>query len=280
MDRRLTREALRLLEAHQAFVRATVVETRGSVPGKVGASMILRPDGSTVGTVGGAALEERIKAIARSALVERASGLHHFDLKSWVEGGLPSLCGGSVAIAVEFVAPQPNLLLWGGGHVAAALARLLPTLEYDHTVADDRADWVSVDRFPDAERREVVDPGALFDRLEPERYTHLYVLGYDAGKDTEVLAGAIERFPNEIGLIASQAKRAHIFAELRRRGAPAARVERIRAPVGIAIGAQTPEEIAVSIVAEIIRGRHPEATAKNPRESRAPKAVRSHARAP
>jgi xanthine dehydrogenase accessory factor len=267
VDRRILRESLRLLEAHQAFVRATVVRARGSVPGKVGATLLLRSDGSTLGTVGGAALEERIKALARSALTSRTSDLHHFELKRWVEGGLPSLCGGSVDIALEYVAPRPNLLLWGGGHVAEALARLLPTLEYDYTIADDRPDWVGAERFPEAERREVVAPRALFDVLPAANYTHLYVLGYDAGKDTDVLEEALTRFPNAIGLIASQAKRAHIFAELRRRGAPAERVERIQAPVGLAIGAESPAEIAVSIVAELVEGMHGQRTAKSPRRS-------------
>ena len=268
MDRRITREALRLMEAHQPFVRATVVRAIGSVPGKVGASMIVRTDGSAVGTVGGAALEERVRALATDALARRTSDLAHFDLKNWVEGGLPSLCGGSVDVAVEYVAARPHLLLWGGGHVAAALARLLPTLEYDFSVADDRPDWVSADRFPEAERREIVCAADLFDRFAPESFTHLYVLGYDAAKDTDVLEGALSRFPNEIGLIASQAKRAHIFAELRRRGATEAAVLRIRAPVGLSIGAETPEEIAVSIVAEIVRSMHPARIAMSSDESR------------
>jgi xanthine dehydrogenase accessory factor len=262
MDRRLTREALRLMEAHQPFVRATVVRSSGSVPGKVGAAMLVRSDGSTVGTVGGAALEERVKALARASLRTRGSDLHHFDLRNWVEGGLPSLCGGSVDISIEYVTARPNLLLWGGGHVAAALARLLPTLEYDYSVADDRPEWASADRFPEAERCLVVEPAQLFGAVAAESFTHLFVLGYDAAKDTDVLDLALHRFPNEIGLIASQAKRAHVFAELRRRGASEEALRRIRAPVGLPIGAETPEEIAVSIVAEIVQALHPSRTAK------------------
>ncbi|HEV2519240.1 MAG TPA: XdhC/CoxI family protein [Thermoplasmata archaeon] len=263
MDRKLTREALRLMDAHQPFVRATVVRAVGSVPGKVGATMIVRADGSAVGTIGGAALEQEVREIARLALESREGGLHHFELKSWVAGGLPSLCGGAVDIAVEYVAARPNLLLWGGGHVAAALARLLPTLEYDYSVADDRPEWISPDRFPEAERREVTDPERLFEVLDGPSFTHLFVLGYDARKDTEVLASAVERFPNKIGLIASRVKRTHMFSELRRRGVGDAQLERIRTPVGIPIGAESPEEIAVSIVAEIVQGMHPPGIAKN-----------------
>lgn len=257
MDRRLTREALRLMELHQPFVRATVVRTSGSVPGKLGASMLVRSDGTFTGTVGGAALEEEVKELARSAFATRAGDLHHFDLAAWRKGGLPSLCGGSVDIAVEYVPAQPNLLLWGGGHVAHALATILPTLEYDYSVADDRAEWVGVDRFPTAERREVVAPDALWSRFEPSAYTHLYLLGYDAKRDLEVLHSALDQFPNTIGLIASAAKREHMYATLRERGVDREALARIRSPVGIDIGAQSPAEIAVSIVAEIVEGMHP-----------------------
>ncbi|MCI4317421.1 MAG: XdhC/CoxI family protein [Thermoplasmata archaeon] len=260
MDRKLTREALRLLDRHEAFVRATVVETRGSVPGKIGASMIIRADGSTVGTVGGAALEEIVKELASKAMASHRGGVHLFDLQKWKPGGLPSLCGGSVTIALEYSPARPNLLLWGGGHVAHALSTILPTLEYDYSVADDRPDWVGEDRFPHADRRHVAAPAELFELVEPSSFTHLYILGYDAAKDTEVLVEALGRFPNYIGLISSSAKREHIFADLRRRGVSEEAIRRVRAPVGLAIGAESPQEIAVSIVAEIVQSLHPPAS--------------------
>lgn len=259
MDRRLTREALRLLEAHRPFVRVTVVEAKGSVPGKLGVSMLVRDDGSTLGTVGGAALEERAKELARTAIERRRGGLHHFDLAAWKEGGLPSLCGGSVDLAIEYVPARPNLLLWGGGHVAHALALLLPSLEYDYSVADDRDDWITPERFPNADRREAVPPGRLWERFDPAAFTHLYLLGYDAAKDLEVLSVSLERFPNSIGLIASAAKREHMFAALRSRGVRDEALARVRSPVGLPIGAESPEEIAVSILAEIVSELHPTA---------------------
>jgi xanthine dehydrogenase accessory factor len=267
VDRKLTKEALRLMELHQPFVRATVVRAVGSVPGKLGASMLMRPDGTTVGTVGGAALEERVKALARTALETHVGGLHHYDLRNWQEGGLPSLCGGEVDISVEFVPARPRVLLWGGGHVSEAVGRLLPTLEYDFSVADDRPEWVDEVRFPAAERREVVEAARLFEAVDPAPFTHLYVLGYDAGKDTDVLELACRRFAGHIGLIASASKRTHVFAELRRRGVPEETLARVRSPVGVPIGAETPAEIAVSILAEIVRDAHPEPRHKNPRGS-------------
>jgi xanthine dehydrogenase accessory factor len=257
MDRRTAREAVRLLERHEPFVRATVVRAVGSVPGKSGASMIVRRDGSTLGTVGGASLEERVKELSMAALESRRGDLHHFDLQKWKPGGLASLCGGSVDIAIEYVAARPNVLLWGGGHVAQAIAALLPPLEIDHSVADDRPDWVGADRFPDADRLEVVGPERVWEVFDPGTFTHLYLLGYDAMKDAEVLRRSLESFPNFIGFISSASKRAHTFHALRARGASDASLKRVHAPIGLPIGAETPAEIAVSVVAELIQSYRP-----------------------
>ena len=253
MNRQLAREVVRLMDRHVPFVRATVVKTVGSVPGKVGASMILRPDGTFLGTIGGAGLEEQVKEHARVALSTGKSDLFHFDLQAWKPGGLPSLCGGSVDVSVEYVPARPNLLLWGGGHVAEAIARLLPPLEYDYSIADDRPEWVTAERFPDAERREAVTASEVWSVFEPAEYSHLYLLGYDAKKDLELLASSIDQFPGYIGLISSASKRAHMFAELRRRGVSAKGLARVHAPIGLAIGAESPAEIAISVVGEIIQ---------------------------
>jgi xanthine dehydrogenase accessory factor len=257
VSRAVAREAVKLMEAHRPFVRALVVHVVGSVPGKLWASMIVRDDGTTLGTIGGAILEERIKDLAAESIRHGTGGLHHFDLQRWKTGGLPSLCGGAVDIALEYVPARPNLLLWGGGHVAQALAQLLPALEYDLSVADDRADWVGPDRFPGADRRAVVAPEHLWDVFEPREFSHLYLLGYDALKDLTVLERSLTRFPGQIGVIASASKREHMFATLRAHGVQETALGRVRSPVGLAIGAQTPQEIAVSIAAELILGQHP-----------------------
>ena len=259
MNRRLAREVVRLMDHHVAFVRATVVKAVGSVPGKVGATMILRPDGTFVGTIGGAGLEEKVKEHARTALARRKGDLYHFDLQAWKPGGLPSLCGGTVDVAVEFVPARPNLLLWGGGHIAESLAALLPRLEYDYSVADDRPEWITVERFPDADRRESVAPEEVWTVFDPAEFTHVYLLGYDAKKDLELLASSLARFSGYIGLISSASKREHMFAELRHRGVSSESLAKVHAPIGIPIGAESPAEIAVSVVAEIVQSLHPSA---------------------
>ena len=142
-----------------------------------------------------------------------------------------------------------------------------PLLEIDYSVVDDRPDYVEPALFPDADRREVVAPGHVFDTFDPTQFTHLYLLGYDALKDLAVLAEALERFPNVIGLIASAAKREHLFGRLRERGVSRGPA-RVRSPVGIEIGAQSPSEIAVSMVAEVVRDLHPPSLRSSSRAAR------------
>lgn len=261
-DRRILKEALRLTDAHEAFVLASVVASEGSVPGKVGASLIARIDGTFVGTVGGAGLEERVKALSSEALLRRQGGLHHFDLMGWKPGGLESRCGGSVDVAIQYISPTPNILIWGGGHVAEALARQLEILSYDHVIADDRVAFVGPDKFPAAHGRWIVPPDGLAAKVasSKERFTHAYLLGYDAKKDEEAAAALLRQGLPTVGLIASRTKRELTLRGLRARGLSEEELTRLRSPVGIPIGAESPAEIAVSIIAEIVADLHPRAT--------------------
>ncbi|MDE1838043.1 MAG: XdhC family protein [Euryarchaeota archaeon] len=255
MDRRVLKEALALSDAHFPYVLATIVDAHGSVPAKKGAAMLVREDGRIVGTIGGAGLEEKVRFLARQALRHHEGGLHRFDLKAWKPGGLQSLCGGSVDVAVEYVAPKPNVLLWGGGHVALALSRQLALLDYDHSVADDRGEYVSAERFPNARHRWVVAPQELPSTLEKsgERFSHAYLLGYDAKKDEEVAFRLLPTFSGAVGLIASRSKREITLRSLKARGLDPETLSRLRSPIGVPMGAETPEEIAVSIAGEIIQ---------------------------
>lgn len=262
MERKVLEEALRLATAHQPYVLATVVDCHGSVPGKKGATLLLREDGSFVGTVGGASLEEKVKFFARQALRRHEGGLHRFDLMAWKPGGLESICGGSVDIAVQYVAPRPYVLFWGGGHVALALARQLHLLDFDYAVADDRAEFVTEERFPHARHRWLVDAKDLLAKVEGshERFTHVYLLGYDARKDQEAAFRLLPTFPGKVGLIGSRTKRELTRKALAARGLSEGVLDRLRSPIGVPMGAETPEEIAVSIAGEIIQDLHPTRT--------------------
>jgi xanthine dehydrogenase accessory factor len=249
---------LQLIEEGRAFAVATVAEAKGSVPGKQGAKMILLPDGTQVGTVGGAGLEQRVKGLCRKALEEKKGGLASFDLMYYKEGALDSLCGGSVQILVEYMAPVPHVLIAGGGHCGLEIAKLCDQLGYFHSVLDDRAEYASRERYPDAKRNVHALPEEFLAREDLSPFSHVVLVGWSHKIDTDLLFHLVQKFPRWIGLISSRTKKLEMFRRLKARGIPEDALGRVVAPVGLPIGAETPAEIAVSILAQII------ATIRNP----------------
>lgn len=253
VSRKVLRRAAELAEAGQAFALCTVVHAQGSVPGKTGAKMIVTPDGAQFGTVGGAGLEEKVKELARRCLTERKSARETFHLAYHRPGGLDSLCGGSAEILIEYMGAVPHILICGGGHVGLEVARLCDQLEYVYSVLDDRAEFAARDRFPAARGLHVGRPEDFFPAAALDAYSHILLLGYSYKIDVEALHLCVQRFPRYIGVIASQLKRREMFERLRARGVDDAALARVEAPLGLAIGAESPAEIAVSILGGIIR---------------------------
>ena len=252
VSRKVMRRAAELLDAGVSFALCTVVGARGSVPGKAGAKMIVLRDGTQFGTVGGAGLEEKVKDLGRRCIEERKTLTHKYELAFNRPGALDSLCGGAVEILVEYMGAVPHVLICGGGHVGLEVARMCEQLEYVYSVLDDRAEFASRERFPGARELHVGRPETFF----PDRelgYSHVVLLGYSYKIDTEALYQAVTRFDGYIGLICSRLKRREMFAKLRERGVTESALQRIEAPLGLAIGAETPAEIAVSILGSIIQ---------------------------
>jgi xanthine dehydrogenase accessory factor len=253
VSRKVMSRAAALLDDGVSFALCTVVSSRGSVPGKAGAKMIVLTDGSQFGTVGGAGLEEKVKLLGRRAIDERRSFMERFELATGRPGALDSLCGGAVEILVEYMGAVPHVLICGGGHVGLEVARLCDQLEYVHSVLDDRAEFASRERFPTARGLHVGQPEAWFPTADLARYSHIILVGYSYKIDTEALYQCVTRYTGYVGLICSRLKRREMFARLRERGVADAAIERIEAPLGLAIGAETPAEIAVSILGSIIQ---------------------------
>lgn len=275
MSLELLKKAVELLERGRAVALATVIAAKGSVPGKTGAKMLVLEDGTQHGTVGGAGLEMKVKAVCLEALRTGHGGFHHYDLMHYKEGALDSLCGGAVDVAVEVLAPRPHVLLCGGGHVGTEVARLLDPLEYGYSILDDRSEYASVERFPKARGRFVSLPAPFFREADLEGYSHLLILGYSHRIDTEILAEACRRFPRWIGVIASRAKQREMFRRVKAMGVTDEQLARVESPVGIAIGAESPAEIAVSIVAAIIRQVKSPASPKDSPAASSPQTVAS-----
>lgn len=251
--RALWRHMLDLAERRHPFAVCTVVHTDGSVPGKVGSTMVVTAEGRTHGTVGGAGLEERVKAAAVEALRTGHGTLLHYDLAKWKEGGLNAVCGGSVDVSVLVHRALPHLLLYGGGHCGKALADIATTLDWDASVVDLRAEYANRERFPNAVDVVAGEPAAWTKAADLSGVTHAYLLGHSWEVDTAILAELLPRFDGFVGVIGSQAKRRSMFEELRRRGVPQAQVDRVVCPIGVDVGAESPEEIAVAVAAEVIQ---------------------------
>lgn len=234
---------------------AVVVATTGSVPGKVGATMLVTVDGTSRGTVGGAGLEERVKALCREALQRGAGGVHTFDLARWKEGGLDSVCGGTVTVSIALVPATPHLLLVGAGHCSEALARVCDVLEWSYTLVDSRAAFADAARFPRAREVACAAPAAFVGGVEDlTRFSHVYVMGHSHHEDGDVVTALLARgYAGVLGVIGSKAK-LHAFRERAlAAGVGAEAFGRVRCPIGVDVGAQTPPEIAVAVAAEIVR---------------------------
>lgn len=258
MEPTLLREAAQLAEQGIACALAVVADATGSVPGKLGATMLVTADGTIRGTVGGAGLEERVRDLARRALHEGRGGVHTFDLARWKEGGLDSVCGGTVTVSVHVLRAVPHLLLVGGGHCALALAKLAKGLDWNVTVVDSRPGYATTERFPDARHVQATEPASFIEAHGAlDGFSHAYLLGHSHHEDGDALIALLSRgFPGVVASIGSRAKLRAFRDRALAAGVSAEAFDRVRCPIGVDVGAQTPAEIAVAVAAEIIRDIH------------------------
>lgn len=264
---RIMRSALGLLETGTPFALATVVRVRGAAPRHSGARMLVLPDGRTEGTVGGATLERRVIQHALEALQEGRPRYetYLFSTKPEDKDKSVGLCGGEVDIHIDVVKPDPRLLIIGAGHIAIPLARMAVMLDMRVAVVDDRPDYANRERFPDAEEIHIVRYDEETEELAPidaRVDSNTFVVVATWGWDQPALAQVLLGNPAYVALVASPAKAKAIFQGLRGQGLPEERLAEVKTPAGLDIGAETPAEIALSILAEILsvrrsRGRKP-----------------------
>ena len=244
-------ELLRLERAGTPAALAIVTAVRGSTPQVVGAKMVVHPDGRIVGTVGGGRFEKEVMEVALSVIAEGQPRVVSLDLTR----DLGMACGGHMDAFVEPVRPIDRLVAFGGGHVAGATAALARTVGFAVTVVDPRPQWANAERIPGCEVVNVAydeAPGAV--TLTPR--DHVLVMTHGHAHDRAILDGVLRGPQSWTGAIGSRRKVAKTRALLLEAGHEEEAVAAISSPVGLDIGAESPEEIAVSIVAELIRHRH------------------------
>ncbi len=237
---------LQLLERGERGALATVVSVRGSVPQVVGARLLLRGDGTMVGTVGGGAVEQRVLALLAGVLEGEPALLCELDLGR----DLGMSCGGSMGVFIEPVAATPRLILCGAGHVAMPTAKLARNVGFRVTVIDERESQNSAERFPHCERL-LTSVEIAAAQLEPTAEDWILCLGPSHSIDQRALAAFALRPHRYLGLMGSRRKVIRLLKALAADGIQVP-LERLYAPVGLALGAESPDEIAVSIVAELV----------------------------
>jgi len=251
---RVLEEMVRLARRGDVFAVATVLAAAGS-PGRVGHKMVVRRDGSTLGTIGGGSLEETVKRDALSVIAEKKGRVRSYVLSKSADDGLDSLCGGKLEVSIEVVPGRPNLLLIGGGHVAREVGRLCHMLEYPYTVVDDRSEVTEEQEWPGAEQVVCADPGGWINESDLASYSHMLLLNYSYRHDFSSLEAALAKFDGVLGMIGSDRKRKKLYADLP--GHLAEKTDRVRCPIGLNLPATSPAEIAVAILAQIIGDRDP-----------------------
>lgn len=251
----LYEEIVRLRKDGRRGAMATIVNVRGSIPSFKTAKMLVRDDGSIVGTIGGGCVEAEVWQAAREVMESEKPRTLSFDLNQDPKYDTGLVCGGTLEIFVEPILPPADLYIFGAGHVAASLYKIARIAGFDVTIIDDRAAYANRERFPEAQQVIVDDFEKAATELTPSESSYIVIVTRGHRDDMRMLRWAVQTPARYIGMIGSKRKTITIFKELQQEGLSAHLFDRVHAPVGLDIGAITPEEIAVAITAELIAKR-------------------------
>jgi xanthine dehydrogenase accessory factor len=234
---------------------ATVVSAKGSTPRDGGTKMLVRPDGSILGSIGGGCVEAEVWQAAMSVIKEEKPRLMDFDLTGREESQTGLICGGIMQIFVEPIIPVPTVYILGAGHIGYAVAKLAGMADFRVVAVDDRPAYVTKERFPDADELHAGEPEEILPKLNINKISYLVIACRGHQEDQRTLAQALKTPARYIGMIGSKKKVRTIFDNLLNEGFTREDLSRVHAPIGLPIAAETPEEIAISILAEIVSAR-------------------------
>jgi xanthine dehydrogenase accessory factor len=251
----LFNEIVRLRRQGQKCALATIVQVNGSIPSYESAKLLVREDGSMIGTIGGGCVEAEVWNAAREVIETEKPKHLTFSLNQDAAYDNGLICGGQLNVFVEPIVPQPRAIIFGAGHVSKSLAKVAHLTGFAVTVVDDREQFANKERFPEAEEVHAAEYEDVFPKLEINANCYLIIVTRGHRDDMRVLRWAISTEARYISMIGSKRKTIAIVKEFEKEGIPRAQVERVHAPMGLDIGAITPEEIAVSVAAEMIAVR-------------------------
>jgi xanthine dehydrogenase accessory factor len=245
-------EIVKLQQAGHRGAVATIVNVRGSIPSFKSAKMLVRDDGSIAGTIGGGCVEADVWQAAREVIASEKPRTLTFDLNQNPKYDTGLVCGGTLEIFIEPILPAPLLYIFGAGHVAFDLFKAARNSGFEVIVCDDREAYANRERFPDARQVIAQDFDHAMASMSPNESSFIVIVTRGHRDDMRVLRWAVQTQARYIGMVGSNRKAITIFRELTAEGLKPELFDRVYSPVGLDIGANTPEEIAVSIMAEII----------------------------
>src|ERR1700746_3746801 len=250
----LFEEIVKMRRAGQRGALATIVHTNGSIPSYESSRMLVREDVSLLGTIGGGCVEAEVWSAAKEVMQKESPRKMVFNLnnEATYDNGLSA--GGTSEIFVEPILPQPIVYLFGGGHVSMAMAKAASSAGFAIGVVDDREAFANLQRFPMAQEI-FTSYEQAFEKIQPNASSYLVIITRGHKEDMRVLAWAVRTSARYIGMIGSKRKVLSVYKALEQEGYRPEEMERVYAPMGLDIGALSPEEIAVSIVAELIAVR-------------------------
>ena len=248
-------EIVRLRKLGQKCALATIVQVRGSIPSYESAKLLVREDGSMLGTVGGGCVEAEVWNAAREVIETEKPKNMSFSLGQDAAYDEGLICGGQLNIFVEPVIPQPQAFIFGGGHVSKSLSRVASMAGFSTSIIDNREAFANPERFPEAEATYAEEYEDVFPKLPITSSSYIIIVTRGHRDDMRVLRWAITTQARYISMIGSKRKTISVIHELEKEGFPRDAFDRVFAPMGLEIGAESPEEIAVSVVAEMIAMR-------------------------
>lgn len=248
--------ALAQLEArNEAGALCTIVDTHGSTPRHSTSKMLVYPDGHIIGTVGGGEMENRVIAEALQSISDGKTRLLHYNMSDPKRGD-PGVCGGQVEVFVEPIQPRPTLIIIGTGHVGKAVAHLAHWLGFYVAANDDRPEFCTPEAVPGADAYFPISMAELPYQLKITPWSYIVLTTRGANVDIAGLPALLDSPAPYIGVIGSKRRWATTRKQLLESGVPEEKISKVRSPIGLELNAETPEEIAVSIMAEIIMLRN------------------------
>jgi len=249
------REIAKAIAEGESVALATVVLATAGSPRKEGTKMLVRKDGSTMGTVGGGGVEAQVCQEALEVIEEGKPRLLHFGLAGEEGEQRGMICGGRMDVFIEPIVAQPTLHLFGAGHISLAVAEIGKLLGFRVVVMDQDPESADPERFPEADMILVEQWEQLLPKLKIDDSSYLVILTGNHVTDQIVLEWALGTEARYIGMVGSKSKREAIFSNLLAKGIAEGSLDKVRSPIGLEIYAETPEEIAVSILAQIVKIR-------------------------